>query len=92
MTRTFYATVTSKGQVTIPVEVRRALGIKIHDKVAFVSENGSVRLKGVDLSLENVFNSVKTPEEVETGDFEALIEIAAREESDRLTREFLSGQ
>jgi AbrB family looped-hinge helix DNA binding protein len=38
--------VTSKGQVTIPAEVRRALGIGKSQKVAFViEEGGEVKLK-----------------------------------------------
>jgi antitoxin PrlF len=40
------ATITSKGQVTIPAEVRRHLGLKERDKIAFVIEpEGEVRLK-----------------------------------------------
>jgi antitoxin PrlF len=39
------STVTSKGQVTIPAEVRRHLGIGTHDKVAFIlDDDGEVRL------------------------------------------------
>lgn len=38
------STVTSKGQVTIPVEVRRFLGLKEGDKVAFALGDGEVRL------------------------------------------------
>lgn len=39
------STVTSKGQVTIPVEVRRHMRLKTRDKVAFVVEDGgTVRL------------------------------------------------
>lgn len=30
------ATLTSKGQITIPVEVRRALGVDVGDRVEFV--------------------------------------------------------
>jgi antitoxin PrlF len=52
------ATLTSKGQVTLPVEVRAALGLKPGSRIAFVQtrpgvfelvpETGSVRdLKGV---------------------------------------------
>ena len=38
--------ITSKGQVTIPAEVRKYLGIKTHDKVAFVIDTeGTVRLR-----------------------------------------------
>ena len=40
------STITSKGQVTIPVEVRKYLGIKTNDKIAFVIDaEGTVRLK-----------------------------------------------
>jgi antitoxin PrlF len=38
--------ITSKGQVTIPAEVRKYLGIKTSDKIAFVIDaEGTVRLK-----------------------------------------------
>src|SRR2546429_3559129 len=41
-----YSTVTSKGQVTIPVEVRKHLGITANDKVAFVIQpQGTVEVK-----------------------------------------------
>ena len=40
------STVTSKGQVTIPAEVRAYLGIKTHDKIAFIiDEEGVVRVR-----------------------------------------------
>ena len=38
-------TITKKGQVTIPVEIRRALGVGPHDKVAFVVEHNQVHLR-----------------------------------------------
>jgi AbrB family looped-hinge helix DNA binding protein len=34
--------VTSKGQVTIPIEMRRRLGIKEGDKVVFIEESGKI--------------------------------------------------
>lgn len=36
------AKVTSKGQVTIPIEIRKRLGIKNGDKILFVEESGRV--------------------------------------------------
>lgn len=40
------STITSKGQVTIPAEVRRYLGVATNDKIAFViDDQGTVRLK-----------------------------------------------
>lgn len=37
--------VTSKGQVTIPIEVRRILRVSPHDQVAFVVDGDRVELK-----------------------------------------------
>ena len=36
------AKVTSKGQVTIPVEIRKKLGIKKGDKVLFIEDAGRI--------------------------------------------------
>ena len=38
------AKVMSKGQVTIPTDVREILGISSGDRITFVVENGNVRL------------------------------------------------
>jgi len=40
------STITSKGQVTLPAEVRKYLGIKTNDKIAFVIDaEGTVRIR-----------------------------------------------
>ena len=36
------ARVTSKGQITIPREIRKKLGLKAGDKVLFVEEDGKI--------------------------------------------------
>ena len=36
------AKVTSKGQITIPVEIRKKLGIKNGDKILFIEEAGKI--------------------------------------------------
>jgi AbrB family looped-hinge helix DNA binding protein len=41
------SSVTSKGQVTIPKQVRRALGIRQGSRVAFAVKNGMAELKVV---------------------------------------------
>jgi len=47
------AKVTSKGQITIPVEIRRSLGVKPGDKLRFEAHEGGYRLvRDID---ENVF-------------------------------------
>jgi antitoxin PrlF len=41
------ATMTSKGQVTIPVDVRRRLGLKQGDRIAFEVAEGAATLRPV---------------------------------------------
>lgn len=36
------AKVTSKGQITIPIDIRRRLGVKEGDKILFIEEQGKV--------------------------------------------------
>lgn len=38
------AKVTSKGQITIPIDIRRKLGVKEGDKVLFLEDNGRIFL------------------------------------------------
>jgi len=36
------AKITMRGQITIPVEIRKKLGVKDGDKVVFLEENGRI--------------------------------------------------
>jgi AbrB family looped-hinge helix DNA binding protein len=56
--REITASVTERGQVTIPAEVRRALGLKKRDKVVFALEDGTVVLKKPALTLDDVVMSI----------------------------------
>lgn len=57
---TTITTVTTKGQVTIPADIRAHLGIKPKDRVLFeVAEDGSVQLAPAPSRLAAVFDSVK---------------------------------
>jgi antitoxin PrlF len=58
MKREYITTITQRGQVTIPAEVRRLLGANPRDKIAFQVEGDSVRLVPVTLTLEQVSGSV----------------------------------
>ena len=60
------ATVTSKGQVTVPAPVRRHLGLEPSDKIAFVIEpDGTVRVRAPRFptldSLRGAAGSLKRP-------------------------------
>lgn len=52
------ASVTERGQVTIPAEVRRRLGIKPHDKIVFAITEDGIELKPMAFTLETAFGSV----------------------------------
>ncbi len=52
------STLTSKGQVTIPAELRRLQGLKPGDRVAFVVENGQVLLVRAADCIETAFGLI----------------------------------
>jgi AbrB family looped-hinge helix DNA binding protein len=54
------ATLTSKGQITIPVVVRRKLGLKPGDRIDFVMEaSGEVRLKAKKRPLADLLGILR---------------------------------
>ncbi len=66
------STVTSKGQITLPVQVRRSLGLKTGSRVNFVPmDNGSYELvpaTGTVKSLKGFIAAPATPVAVEQMD------------------------
>ena len=43
------AKITMRGQITIPVEIRKKLGVRDGDKVVFVEENGRIIMENAGL-------------------------------------------
>ncbi len=41
------ARITSKGQITVPRDIRRALGVRPGDRLLFESDHSGVRVRGV---------------------------------------------
>ena len=80
------ATLTSKGQITVPKDVRERLGLKSGDRVAFEFEGDSVRLRvEKSRSLEELKGSLPATREYIGKEAERK---AAREHA---TREALGG-
>lgn len=67
-------TVTKKGQVTIPVEIRHSLGLEAGDKIAFVVDRDEVRMKPVKSVLDRSFGAIKPRRRPE--DFQELERLA----------------
>lgn len=66
------AMITSKGQITIPKEVRVALGLKTAEKVVIVIEGGQAVLSPLKGSLLDLGGSMKKYGTREVTDFGAV--------------------
>lgn len=60
------AKVTSKGQITIPIEIRRKLGLKEGDKVLFVEEGGKIVI------MNSTLIALREAQEAFAGEAEAV--------------------
>lgn len=74
-------TVTAKGQVTIPVEVRRLLKVEPQSQIIFRITDGKVELLPVPMTLEQAFGSVKPRKRPE--DWAEIDAVAAQERAER---------
>jgi len=78
---------TSKGQVTIPVRIRKLLGLKPGDNVAFVQKDGQVYLCGGTLEaldeLQKLFSGVAEQLNVKTDEDAVALSKRIRSEMSR---------
>lgn len=77
--------VTEKGQVTIPAEVRRLLGIKPRDTVRFEIHDGSVLLRPTTSKIDALFGAVEPRSRPE--DFQAIREEVEQRIADEVVAE-----
>ncbi len=73
-------TASAKGQVTIPVAIRRKLGIKPGTAVRFVDREGVIVLEKVDSSVPSLFGVLKARQGVSLDQMKEAVldEVAAR--------------
>lgn len=54
------AKITSKGQITIPISIRRELNLKEGDKVAFIEKDGNyIMINPISLAIDEVREAFK---------------------------------
>ena len=61
------AKVMSKGQVTIPKDIREILGVSCGDRITFIVENGNVRLINSAVYAMQILQTQMTGEAEKTG-------------------------
>ncbi len=81
----YVVTVKTKGQVTIPIEVRRLFEIKTGDRVVFRVTDHGVQLEPAAMTLEDTFSSVTPRDRPE--DFSALRDAAIEEHVKKVVEE-----
>lgn len=54
----YITTITSKGQVTLPEEMRRLLGLNLPDKVQMSASSGSIVIRPLAKSLSDILGIV----------------------------------
>lgn len=84
--RALQATITARGQVTIPAAVRRALGVGAGEKVVFeLEDSGEVRLVPIRYSVESSYGAVPAIGREE--DLKAVSREAREDRADDVTRD-----
>lgn len=75
MAKEITASVTERGQVTIPAEIRKLLGIEQRGQVTFRVDNGEITLMRPRFTIDSAFGSItplRRPEDWEARKQEAL--------------------
>ena len=83
----YVATVTGKGQLTLPAAIRRRMGIDPGDRVAIVieGENGA-RPRRIEHTIESVLGMIPAPSDLNSEDFDDAIEDAMGDHADFVLR------
>jgi AbrB family looped-hinge helix DNA binding protein len=79
--REIITSVTKRSQITLPAEVRHALGLKPNDKVAFTVAGDHVTLHPARFTLASAFASVQPA--TRTEDLDEVIREAKEEKASR---------
>lgn len=82
------SSVSPKGQITIPAEIRRVLGVKPKDKVAFRVENGRVEITPAASPLEESYMAI--PALTPPRSWKEIEQLVAEEQAEAIAKEGLA--
>jgi AbrB family looped-hinge helix DNA binding protein len=83
----YYTTLTERGQVTLPSEIRRKLGVKPKQKVHFEVDGDSIRIVPSEFTLES--RRGMAPPLSEPKSIEDIFDIAAEEHARHVIDEMI---
>jgi AbrB family looped-hinge helix DNA binding protein len=83
----FAVSISPKGQITVPKRIRTLLGVKPKDKVAIRLEQGEVKVKPVQTSLESIYQMGGPLKQPFTD--KAMAQAACEEHAQNIAREGL---
>ncbi len=66
----YTSTISVKGQITIPAKIRKQLGLKSNDKVAFIFRGNEIILKPIKGTIKDLRGSIQPRQQPE--DFETI--------------------
>lgn len=75
----YIATITSKRQLTIPVDIFQALSLREGEKVLVVQEQNAIKISPIMQLLDHLAGSVKIPKEYKGLTAEEIINKAKKE-------------
>ena len=81
--------VTSKGQVTLPKELREALGIRAADEVTFELREGEAVIKPARRGFLSRFGSISLQERPE--DWQKVRELVSKDIAQKITKDLQHG-
>lgn len=70
---------TQKGQITIPIDVRKRLGLSQGDRVAFIEHEGNIVLKPIKNDVRAAFGLIQTSHSASLDDMDQAIRLRAAE-------------
>lgn len=79
--KSYTVTITSSGQITLPAEIRRQLGVKPGEQVTFEAEDHKVEVKVPEFTWRDARGFIKGRNDPR--DIEAMIQVAKDERADR---------
>ncbi|MBD3366519.1 AbrB/MazE/SpoVT family DNA-binding domain-containing protein [candidate division WWE3 bacterium] len=79
----YTSTVTTKGQVTVPIEIRKEMGLEKGSKVVFERVNGAYLLKSQVHLLEELEDMFEIPSDLQGEDIDEVIAKAKKKRFSR---------